>query len=63
MRIIRVLQAFCEQGLRGSDYRAPASAGDPREALADRTTRASLERLAGSWPALHSFLQSLAAPM
>lgn len=63
MRFIRVLQAFCEQAPRGSDYRAPASAGDPREALADRSTRTSLEHLARSWPALHSFLQSLAAPM
>ncbi len=63
MRLIRALQAFCEQGPRGADYRAAASAADPREALADRLTRASLERLASRWPALHSFLQALAAPM
>jgi hypothetical protein len=63
MRAIRVLQAFCEQTPWSANYRAPASSADPREALADRITRASLERLASRWPALHSFLQALAAPI
>lgn len=63
MRTIWALQAFCEQTLHGADYRVPARAIEPRQVLADRGTRASLERLAGRWPALHSFLQALAAPM
>jgi hypothetical protein len=56
-RLVRVLQVFCECAA-GGDYRRAGVSPSLAEAVADRTTRASLDRWAVHWPELRAFLDA-----
>jgi len=61
IRLVRVLQAFCEAASGGGDYRIAASTTVSSEAVRDRLLRAALDRYAARWPALHAFLVTFPA--
>jgi hypothetical protein len=61
IRLVRVLQAFCEAASGGGEYRTAASTAVSSEAVRDRLLRAALDRYAARWPELRAFLVTFPA--
>jgi hypothetical protein len=61
IRMVRVLQAFCETKSGGGEYRSPASTAISSEAVRDGLLRAALDRYAARWPELRAFLVTFPA--
>ena len=56
IRLLRVLQAFCERASGGAEYRTAATPTIASEAVRDKLLRAALDRYAARWPELRAFL-------